>query len=76
MIRIFVENSIKFAPEQSKIDISSKIQGNKVKITVSDTGIGIPEGDIGKIFDRFYTADKSQSKGLTGMGLGLSIVSG
>jgi two-component system, OmpR family, sensor histidine kinase ArlS len=73
MIRIFVENSIKFAPEQSKIDISSEIQGNKVKLTVSDTGIGIPEADIGKIFDRFYTADKSRSKGLTGTGLGLSI---
>jgi two-component system, OmpR family, sensor histidine kinase ArlS len=73
MIRIFVENSIKFAPEQSKIDISSEIQGDKVKITVSDTGIGIPEADIGKIFDRFYTADKSRTKGLTGTGLGLSI---
>jgi two-component system, OmpR family, sensor histidine kinase ArlS len=73
MIRIFVENSIKFAPEQSKIDISSEIQGNKVKITVSDAGIGIPEADIGKIFDRFYTADKSRSKGPTGTGLGLSI---
>ena len=73
MIRIFVENSIKFAPEQSKIDISSEIQGNKVKITVSDAGIGIPDADIGKIFDRFYTADKSRSKRLTGTGLGLSI---
>ena len=73
MIRIFVENSIKFAPEQSKIDISSEIKGNKITITVSDEGIGIPEADIGKIFDRFYTADKSRSKELTGSGLGLSI---
>lgn len=73
MIRIFVDNSIKFAPVNSRIDISSSIRGDKVEITVSDEGVGIPEADIGKIFDRFYTADKSRSKGLSGTGLGLSI---
>jgi len=73
MIRIFVDNSIKFAPENSRIDISSAIRGDKVEITVSDEGAGIPKADIGKIFDRFYTADKSRSKGLSGTGLGLSI---
>ena len=73
MLRIFIDNSIKFSPEQSKIDISSEIQGKKVKITVSDMGIGILKDDIEKIFDRFYTVDKSRSKELGGMGLGLSI---
>lgn len=74
MLRIFVDNSIKFAPEQSTIDISSEIHDNKVRIAVSDRGIGIPKYEIEKIFDRFYTVDKSRSKENGGTGLGLSIV--
>lgn len=73
MLRIFIENSIKFSPEQSVIDISSEIQGDKVKITVSDMGIGIPKNEIERIFDRFYIVDKSRSKENGGTGLGLSI---
>lgn len=73
MLRILIDNSIKFSPEQSTIDISSELQGNKVKITVSDTGIGIPENEAEKIFDRFYTVDKSRAKEKSGTGLGLSI---
>jgi signal transduction histidine kinase len=44
-----------------------------VKITVNDMGIGIPKDEIKKIFDRFYTVDKSRSKEKSGTGLGLSI---
>lgn len=73
MLRIFIDNSIKYSPEQSIIDISSGIEDNKAKITISDRGIGIPKGEIGKIFDRFYTVDKSRSKEKSGTGLGLSI---
>lgn len=73
MLRIFIENSIKFSSEQSVIDISSEINENKVKITVSDKGIGIPKEEIEKIFDRFYIVDKSRSKEKGGTGLGLSI---
>lgn len=73
MLRIFIDNSIKFSPENSIIDISSEIQENKVKITVRDTGIGVPKDEVEKIFDRFYTVDKSRSKEKGGTGLGLSI---
>ncbi|MCY6959677.1 sensor histidine kinase [Clostridium brassicae] len=73
MLRIFIENSVKFAPEQSVIDIRSEVQENKVKLTVSDMGIGIPQNEIEKIFDRFYIVDKSRSKEKGGTGLGLSI---
>jgi len=73
MLRIFIDNSIKFTPEQNKIDISSEIQGKVVKLTVSDTGIGIPEDEIPNIFHRFYIVDKSRSKEKGGTGLGLSI---
>ncbi|RII34835.1 sensor histidine kinase [Clostridium chromiireducens] len=73
MLRIFVDNSIKFSDEQDKIDISSEAQDKFLKLTVSDNGIGIPEGEIENIFDRFYIIDKSRSKEKAGTGLGLPI---
>jgi len=73
MLRIFIDNSIKFTPEQGKIDISSEIQGKTVKIIISDSGIGIPKDEIQNIFERFYTVDKSRSREKGGTGLGLSI---
>lgn len=73
MLRIFIENSMKFTPENGNIDISSEMQGSVVKITVSDTGIGIPKQELTNIFDRFYIVDKSRSKEKGGSGLGLSI---
>ncbi len=62
MLRIFIENSIKFTPEQGKIVINSVVHNKTVEITVSDTGIGIPKNEIANVFDRFYTVDKSRSK--------------
>lgn len=73
MLRIFIDNSIKFTSEKGKIDISSIIQGDVTKIIVSDTGIGIPKDEIENIFNRFYCVDKSRSKENGGSGLGLSI---
>jgi len=73
MLRIFIENSIKFTPKQGKIDISSEIVNKTVKITVSDSGVGIPKDEIQNIFERFYIVDKSRSKEKGGTGLGLSI---
>ena len=73
MLRIFIDNSIKFTPEQGKIDISSEVQNKTVKITVSDSGIGIPKDETQNIFERFYTVDKSRSKDIGGTGLGLPI---
>jgi len=73
MLRILIDNSIKFTPSQGKIDISSEVRNKVVEITISDSGIGIPKGEIQNIFERFYTVDKSRSKEKGGMGLGLSI---
>ena len=73
MLRIFIDNSIKFTPKQGIIDISSKLEGENIKITVSDNGIGIPKEETTNIFNRFYTVDKSRSKEKGGTGLGLSI---
>lgn len=73
LVRIIVDNSVKFTPENGKIDISSVKSGKYVSISVSDTGIGIPKNEIHKIFDRFYCVDKSRSRDTGGSGLGLSI---
>lgn len=73
MLRIFIDNSIKFTSEQGKIKIDSVKQGDEIKITVEDTGAGIPEEDIPKIFDRFYCVDEARTKEKGGNGLGLSI---
>ncbi len=73
MLRIFIDNSIKFTDEGGNIDISSISDNDLVKIIISDTGIGIPKNEISNIFNRFYTVDKSRSKEKTGTGLGLSI---
>lgn len=73
MFRIFIDNSIKFTPENGNIVLNSVIKEKTIEMTISDTGIGIPKEEIERIFDRFYTVDKSRSKDKGGTGLGLSI---
>lgn len=69
-----IDNALKFSNPKSSIAIKTGIRGNKVFISVKDTGIGIPKSDISKIWDRFYKADQSRGKDKHGTGLGLSIV--
>ncbi len=69
-----IDNAIKFNREKGSIRIYNQDSGGKVKITVEDSGIGIPEKDISRIFERFYRVDKAHSRELGGTGLGLSIV--
>ena len=68
-----ISNAIKYTPDGGKIGVTVENDNGKVKIDVSDTGIGIPQEDIEKIFDRFYRVDKARSRERGGTGLGLAI---
>lgn len=69
-----VENSIKYGKQHGKIVASVyKIEGHRGLIEISDDGIGIPEKELSRIFERFYRTDIGRSRDITGSGLGLAI---
>jgi two-component system phosphate regulon sensor histidine kinase PhoR len=65
-----LDNAVKFT-ETGRVELEVVKEGDELKITVSDTGPGIPENLIPRIFERFFTLDKSRG---AGFGLGLAIV--
>jgi len=73
MLVNLLDNAVKYT-DRGEIIVSMNVQDKRVRIRISDTGIGIPKDDIPRIFERFYVADKSRSRKSGGTGLGLSIV--
>ncbi|CAM4258731.1 histidine kinase [Lacicoccus alkaliphilus] len=69
-----IANAITYTGEGGKIDISIEETPFDVRISVSDTGIGIPAENIPRVFERFYRVDKARSRNSGGTGLGLAIV--
>jgi two-component system sensor histidine kinase VicK len=68
-----LDNAIKYTPPGGHIDICCEGTDRHLRITLHDTGEGIPEEHLSRVFDRFYPVDKARSRELGGTGLGLSI---
>jgi len=69
-----IGNAIKFTPGGGTVEVGAEDEGKTVLIWVRDTGIGIPEEEQERIFDRFYQVDSSLTREHRGAGLGLAIV--
>ncbi|MGA1051666.1 MAG: sensor histidine kinase [Ilumatobacteraceae bacterium] len=69
-----VENAVRYSGDGGSVQIRSSVEGEVVEFTVVDHGIGIPQRDLDRIFERFYRVDRARSRDTGGTGLGLSIV--
>ncbi|HEY9855136.1 MAG TPA: HAMP domain-containing sensor histidine kinase [Stenomitos sp.] len=69
-----IGNAIKFTGPGGTIRISSRLEGDRIRVSVADTGIGIPEPELAQIFDPFFQVDGGLDRKHSGSGLGLSIV--
>ena len=69
-----VDNAIAYSPEHTRVAVGVREREDAVEITVTDQGIGIPEDEQARIFERFYRVDPARSRQTGGTGLGLSIV--
>ena len=74
MVYNLCDNAIKYNRPGGTVNVSIHRDGGSIRLTVRDTGIGIPYADQPRVFERFYRVDKSHSKEVGGTGLGLSIV--
>jgi len=69
-----ISNAIKYTPEGGKVTVSADHDNGYVCISFRDTGFGIPEKDLDRIFERFYRVKNKNTRFISGTGLGLSIV--
>jgi len=69
-----IENAVNYSPQGTKVSVSTSVENGIISIAVSDQGIGIPEAEVERNFERFYRVDPARSRETGGTGLGLSIV--
>lgn len=69
-----IDNSVKYTSDGGTIIVAAEKEEREIRVSVSDTGVGIPKDDLPRIFERFYRVDKTRSRDMGGSGLGLSIV--
>ncbi|WP_088825797.1 MULTISPECIES: cell wall metabolism sensor histidine kinase WalK [Listeria] len=68
-----ISNANKYSPDGGQISFFLKKMDDKIEVSISDEGLGIPEADLDKVFDRFFRVDKARSREMGGTGLGLAI---
>ena len=68
------DNAVKYTPPGGRVEVSDESNESEIVVRISDTGIGIPQKSLTRIFERFYRVDKARSKETGGTGLGLSII--
>jgi len=73
-IRNLIVNAVNYSPPKTKVTVTAEISDGLVEIRVTDQGLGIPEGDQIRVFERFYRIDPARSRATGGTGLGLAIV--
>jgi two-component system phosphate regulon sensor histidine kinase PhoR len=74
VVRNLVANAATYAPERTVVRIEARPEGDRIALSVSDEGPGIPDEDLSRVFERFYRVDKSRARDPGGTGLGLAIV--
>jgi two-component system, OmpR family, sensor histidine kinase SenX3 len=74
-LRNLLENAVAYSPDKTRVTVTTRRAGSEAaEISVADQGIGIPERDLERIFERFYRVDAARSRATGGTGLGLAIV--
>jgi hypothetical protein len=68
-----LSNALKFTPPGGRVTVTVTADAEQVQVRVSDTGIGIPADELGRVFDRFFRSSRSQQQARPGTGLGLTI---
>ncbi len=73
VLQNLLDNALQYTPSGGQVEVKARANSHEVIFTVSDTGIGIPESDLERIFERFYRVDAARSREAGGTGLGLAI---
>jgi signal transduction histidine kinase len=74
LVRNLIDNAVRYTPAGGRVDVSVSAEDGQVVLQVADTGMGIPQRDLSRVFERFYRVDRARSRETGGTGLGLAIV--
>jgi signal transduction histidine kinase len=74
LVRNLIDNAVRYTPPGGRVDVTVTTHDGQVVLRVADTGLGIPQRDLPRVFERFYRVDRARSRETGGTGLGLAIV--